>query len=326
MPQRFPTRLFSTTDTGNESISASNTILFKEGQLPGTVNNSARSLMSALRLQKEYGQWFDYGDDPTRTSATKFTLAGNLTDRYHAGRRIWVMDAGNDYYGEITAVTFSANTEVTLALDSGSLTASLSAVALAILTNINSSLPGRASQAGRRININGDLRIAQRGAGTTILTGFDSTTNSYFADQFLATGGGTPQNRASLIHSTSGGPTGFPNYIRYDITTAEAAVAAGEYSLLQTRIEKNKILGLEWGAATAKSLTLTFRVRSPKTGTHCVALYAGDANKSYVVEYTVSAADTWETKSVTFAGETGTVIPVGTGELRRMSTTRKRAS
>ena len=138
------------------------------------------------------------------------------------------------------------------------------------------------------------------------------------ADRFVASGAGTPQNRADLKHVSTGGPAGFPNFIRYDVTTAEAAVGALEYTAIQHRIEGNNVKHLKFGTASAVSLTLSFWMRSPKTGTHCVAL---STNSSVLVqnqEFTVAVADTWEEHTVTFTPETSGGISETTTEGLRL--------
>jgi hypothetical protein len=174
------------------------------------------------------------------------------------------------------------------------------------------------SQLGKNLIINGAMMVSQRGVNATILSGFDSTTSSYIADRFVASGAGTPQNRADLKHVSTGGPAGFPNFIRYDVTTAEAAVGALEYTAIQHRIEGNNVKHLKFGTASAVSLTLSFWMRSPKTGTHCVAL---STNSSVLVqnqEFTVAVADTWEKHTVTFTPETSGGISETTTEGLRL--------
>jgi hypothetical protein len=174
------------------------------------------------------------------------------------------------------------------------------------------------SQLGKNLIINGAMMVSQRGVNATILSGFDSTTSSYIADRFVASGAGTPQNRADLKHVSTGGPAGFPNFIRYDVTTAEAAVGALEYTAIQQRIEGNNLKHLKFGTASAVSLTLSFWMRSPKTGTHCVAL---STNSSVLVqnqEFTVAVADTWEKHTVTFTPETSGGISETTTEGLRL--------
>jgi mannose/fructose-specific phosphotransferase system component IIA len=164
--------------------------------------------------------------------------------------------------------------------------------------------------------INGAMMVSQRGVNATIVTGFDSTTNSYIADRFLASGNGSPQNRADLKHVSSGGPTGFPNFIRYDVTTAETAVAAGESSIIQQRIEGFKLQSIQASSGIV-ALTLQFYMRSPKTGTHCVYLSTQNT-RNIVKEFTVASADTWEKHTVSFIADTsgGTVSNAATEFLR----------
>ena len=178
---------------------------------------------------------------------------------------------------------------------------------MAISTIGASALDSGVSQLGKNLIINGAMRVAQRGTNATILSGFDSTTNSYIADRFLASGNGSPQNRADLKHVSSGGPTGFPNFIRYDVTTAETAVAAGESSIIQQRIEGFKLQSIQASSGIV-ALTLQFYMRSPKTGTHCVYLSTQNT-RNIVKEFTVASADTWEKHTVSFIADTsgGTV-------------------
>jgi hypothetical protein len=133
----------------------------------------------------------------------------------------------------------------------------------------------------KNLIINGAMMVSQRGVNATILSGFDSTTSSYIADRFVASGSGTPQNRADLKQFSTGGPPGFPNFIRYDVTTAEAAVGALEYTAIQHRIEGNNVKHLKFGTASAVSLTLSFWMRSPKNGTHCVALQTNSGGLAF---------------------------------------------
>jgi hypothetical protein len=114
-----------------------------EGMAPSAVNNCARENMAAIRTQWENADWFDYGYTPTRTGATTFTLVGDFTDQYIDGRGIRVNDAAT-YYGAVVSSTYVApDTTVTISLDSGSLTASLTAAALYILKSSQARLGGR---------------------------------------------------------------------------------------------------------------------------------------------------------------------------------------
>lgn len=130
-----------TTDADNDDADLANNVDWREGQAPSTVNNTGRAMMTQVRTQWENAQWFDYNDTPVRKTATTFSLSGTHTATYHIGRRLRFTDGGSTKHGVITAQTFSGGTEVTVSLSTGTLSTSLSAVAVAILSAVDVSLP-----------------------------------------------------------------------------------------------------------------------------------------------------------------------------------------
>lgn len=118
---------WSTTPANNATVGS---ISWAEGQAPSTVNDSARQTMADIRSWYETTEWRDFGDTPTRTGNTTFTVSGDQTLTYTANRRIKCTDSST-LYGSIASSLYSApNTTVTVTLDSGNLSASLSAVAV----------------------------------------------------------------------------------------------------------------------------------------------------------------------------------------------------
>ena len=95
---------------------------------------------------------------------------------------------------------------------------------------------------------------------------------------------------------------GFRNSLKVDCTTADTSVAAGDYVILYQRIEGQDLQHLLYGTTAHKKVTVQFWVKSPKTGTHYVELYHLDAGYFNSQQYTISSADTWEKKTVTFVG------------------------
>ncbi len=73
---------------------------------------------------------------------------------------------------------------------------------------------------------------------------------------------------------------------------------------LQQVIEAQNLQHLEYGSSTAKSLTVSFWVRSNKTGDFGLWFYRDDAAKQYATTYTINSADTWEYKTITIPGDT----------------------
>ena len=96
----------------------------------------------------------------------------------------------------------------------------------------------------------------------------------------------------------------FKNCLRADVTTADAAMASSDYTLIEQFIEGQDIIHLGMGSSVAVSMTLSFWVKSTKTGTFCVAFLNNAANRNYVDEYTISSSDTWEHKSITLSNDT----------------------
>jgi hypothetical protein len=114
---------------------------FPEGMPPSGVNDAAREQMAATRRWYDDAEWKDLGDTPSYSTASIFTISGDYASTYHAGRRIKAFDGGTTFYGYIASSTYTANTKVSVTLDSGNLTSSLSSVAVGILSFDNHSMP-----------------------------------------------------------------------------------------------------------------------------------------------------------------------------------------
>jgi hypothetical protein len=146
--------------------------------------------------------------------------------------------------------------------------------------------------------INGDCRIDQRNAGASVaLSGSSKFPVDRFIGFYTNTGGAATAQQSSVA------PAGFNNSFLYSVTTG-AAIGTGDYSCIQQNIEGYNVADLDFGSATAKTITLSFWVRSSLTGTFSGSLQNSAANRSYVYTYTISAANTWEQKTITIAGDT----------------------
>jgi hypothetical protein len=143
--------------------------------------------------------------------------------------------------------------------------------------------------------INGAMVIDQRNAGASVAAG-----NAYTLDRWLvrtdtATGNTTQQSTTV--------PTGFKNSLIVTIGTG-AAPASGGRNYIQQPIEGLNVYDFAWGTASAATVTLSFWVRSSLTGTFGGALQNSAGDRSYPFTYTISAANTYEQKTVTIAGDT----------------------
>ena len=136
--------------------------------------------------------------------------------------------------------------------------------------------------------INGKMDIAQRG------TSFAAVADgAYTLDRWRF---GNTSSAVVTISQQADGPADneFQNSLRVAVTTADASIAAGDTCFVSQRIEGYNVRDL-----IGRTFTLSFRVRSSKTGVHCIALRNSGLNRSYVAEYTVNAANTWESKAIT---------------------------
>ena len=151
----------------------------------------------------------------------------------------------------------------------------------------------------KNIIINGDMSIAQRGTSETGIT----SGGYYTVDRFTF----VPSSMGTWTMSQSTDvPSGygFANSLKLDCTTADASPAAGDLIVLNQIIEGQNLQYIKKGTANAESLTLSFWVKSTKTGTFIAELQDTDNSRTINKSYTVNASNTWEKKTITFAGDT----------------------
>jgi len=150
----------------------------------------------------------------------------------------------------------------------------------------------------RNLIINGDMAVAQRGAS------FAAVTNTaYMLDRYTYVQGGTT-GVITVTQDTDVPNEEFDFSLKVDVTTADAAVAAGDVAAISQYVEAFNTSALQLGTATAATFTLSFWVKSPKTGAHYVTIQNNASDRSYPALYTVSVADTWEKKTITITGDT----------------------
>jgi hypothetical protein len=148
--------------------------------------------------------------------------------------------------------------------------------------------------------INGDMRIDQRNAGASVTV--NALAQIFSVDRWY--GAGQATDGVFTLQQSTDSPEGFNNSLKATVTTADASVGASQLYVLQHRIEGFNVADLGWGTANAKTVTLSFQVKSSVTGTFGARLANSSSNRSYPFSYTINSANTWETKSVTIVGDT----------------------
>jgi len=151
----------------------------------------------------------------------------------------------------------------------------------------------------RNLVINGAMQVAQR--GTSAVAAGAGTYPSI--DRFKAWQG---TDGAFTVEQSTTAPAGFTTSFKAQVTTADTSLAAAQYAQLSHQIEAQNLQHLEYGTNGAKTLTLSFHVRSSKTGSYSITLYKDDATKYlFSKSYTIDSANTWEKKTITITPTAG---------------------
>ena len=169
-------------------------------------------------------------------------------------------------------------------------------IASATTPNANAAL--LATFPHRNLIINGAMTVSQRGDSTGI-----TSTGYYGPDRYQLTLSSLGTWSISQSTDTPSGE-GFGNSYKLEATTADASPAAGDYAIFLQKIEGQNLQQLNKGTSSAESVTLSFYVRSSKTGTYICEIFDNDNSRSISKSYTISSADTWERKTITFSGDT----------------------
>ena len=161
----------------------------------------------------------------------------------------------------------------------------------------------------RNMIINGGMQVAQR--GTVTVTGSSYGGPDRFTS-FISAAGTWEQSQHNMT-SAELNTTGFSSAYKMKCTVANASIGAAGYAILGQRLEAQNLQHLKWGTASAKDMTLSFWVRSAKTGTHVIQLFHDEATGYNSIAYTIAVADTWEYKTMTFSGHPSIAIDNNNG-------------
>ena len=149
----------------------------------------------------------------------------------------------------------------------------------------------------RNLLINGAYQVFQRTAAATTATTTYTTADRWIP--YESTDGAMTTEQSS-DHPFSGFS------LKAQVTTADSSIGAAQFCYIFQKIEAQNLQHLLYGTSSAKPLTLSFYVKSNKTGTYTINLHKGDNTAyNYVQEYTISSANTWEKKTITISPTAG---------------------
>jgi len=163
----------------------------------------------------------------------------------------------------------------------------------------NPKLTSGSQQNFRNIIINGDMSLAQRTTSKASLTGSSYETVDRFKQE-MTSGGTWTQSQSTDVPTGQG----FAKSLKMDCTTANGSLSSNSNLIITQKIEGQNLQYIKKGTSSAESLTASFWVKSNKTGTYISRIRDADNSRSISKSYTISSANTWEKKTITFAGDT----------------------
>lgn len=156
----------------------------------------------------------------------------------------------------------------------------------------------------RNVLVNGAMQFSQRG---TSVSGISSGAAYRTVDRWLhyVATAGTWTNAVSADAPTG---SGFRNSLRVTCTTALTSLSATSEMHVQQTLEGQTLQHIKKGTANAQPLTLSFWAKGSTTGTYTILLYDDDNTRSVSASYSISSANTWEQKTITFPADTTGVL------------------
>ena len=154
-------------------------------------------------------------------------------------------------------------------------------------------MTGGSGLSHRNIIVNGGMKVAQRSASEAI------TGVGYHTVDRFKTVANSSMSYAVTMSQENDNPDGNGKSVKLLTTTASTPTGSENYCLRYTG-EEQDISGAGLGTSSCKQLTISFSVKTNKTGTHGFQIYIGNNQPNMTVAYTVSSANTWERKTITF--------------------------
>jgi hypothetical protein len=236
-------------------------------------------------------------------SGKKLKLVGDLVDTN--GNELLKVSATASAVNELTLTNAATGNKPSLSATGGDTNIGFELVAKGtgeVTAKVNGSTVFNASSSMGFKNriINSAMVIDQRNAGASVTVNDGNV--RYTLDRWA--GQGQSSDGVFTVQQSSVAATGFINSLLATVTTADASLGATQIYRLIQRVEGFNVADLGWGTANAQSVTLSFWVRSSVTGTFGGVINNSAANRSYPFTYAISAANTFEQKTVTIAGDT----------------------
>jgi hypothetical protein len=163
-----------------------------------------------------------------------------------------------------------------------------------------------AGGAFKNLVINGDMKVAQRATSATTITNNSihyATVDRWFVYEYSD---GVLTSEQHDMSAADQATTGQTKAMELNVTTADSSIASGQWCFFAQAVEAQFCQHALYGTSAAKDLTLSFYVKSNKTGTYAVMLDKNDSTRYRLpITYTIDSADTWEKKVIHFSPTAG---------------------
>jgi len=154
----------------------------------------------------------------------------------------------------------------------------------------------------RNLIINGAMQCSQRGSVSAVASAYGA------CDRWKLFSSGTSARFDTTQSTDVPSGSGFSNSLKLDCSTADTSLGSADYYMLMQQIEGLNLQHLKYGTSSAEKCTLSFWVKSPKTGVHNLEIESADGGKFNTTQYSISSANTWQKVEITFDGYQTTAI------------------
>ena len=145
----------------------------------------------------------------------------------------------------------------------------------------------------RNMIINGGMMISQRGSSVAITGGSNTVP---LIDRYMAVANSGMTYNVTISQEADN-PSGLGKSFK-SLTTSAKTPSGSENYIIRTKLEEQDITRIGFGTSGCKKTTLTFWVKSNKTGTYSVMIAINSFSINLLTSYTINAQNTWEKKTI----------------------------